>query len=499
MRESATKYKTNKTHHLVQKVVMLLGLSVFATTTQSEEAKTTLYKNETNIVFKANSGATTDAVEGFLHVPENRNNPNSRQIRVNYVRFPAKNKNAGEPIVYLSGGPGGSGIGTAKWRRFPLFEALREYGDVIALDQRGTGASERAEYCESSELIEHNKPVARQQVKQAYTRAAKECLAKWQKQGIDVYGYTTEQNALDINDLRKHLQADKVSLWGISYGSHLALSAMKLFPDNIDKVIIASAEGLNQTVKLPAETDKYFERIQQVIDQQELKTQVPDLVGLMKRVHKKLDVNPMPIKVTYQDGSSSEVLLQSDHLRMMSSMMIADPNQYLAMLLGIYATVDQGQTFLVSKILERGILKPEPIGFELMSLAMDVASGITKERLDTVKQQAETSLLADFLNFPMPLLNNLDAQLDLGDKFRAYPKSNIPTLLLTGTLDGRTYPSEQRAAVRGLRNVTQINVENAGHNLYTASPEVLERMKAFLSNQTVKAEPIRLPLPELGM
>ena len=42
----------------------------------------------------------------------------------------------------IAGGPGGSGISTARGSRFPLFMAMREFGDVIAFDQRGVGQSQ---------------------------------------------------------------------------------------------------------------------------------------------------------------------------------------------------------------------------------------------------------------------------------------------------------------------------------------------------------------------
>ncbi len=68
-------------------------------------------------------------------MPENRSKPNSRLIPVKYIRFPATGKQAGWPIIYLSGGPvvlvfKPLNILTF---RFPLFMALREFGDVIAL------------------------------------------------------------------------------------------------------------------------------------------------------------------------------------------------------------------------------------------------------------------------------------------------------------------------------------------------------------------------------
>ena len=86
--------------------------------------------NETAITFEAASGDTAEAQRGFLMVPENRSDPESRMIRLEYVRFPATGETAGAPIVYLAGGPGGSGINTAQGPRFPLFMAMREFGDV---------------------------------------------------------------------------------------------------------------------------------------------------------------------------------------------------------------------------------------------------------------------------------------------------------------------------------------------------------------------------------
>ncbi|WP_299947335.1 alpha/beta fold hydrolase [uncultured Microbulbifer sp.] len=483
-------------------VATILAISVLSATAREDHPESTgtqVYANETPITFTANDGQSTEALSGHFWVPENRNNPQSRKIRINYVRFAATGDVQGPPTVYLAGGPGGSGIGTAKWRRFPLFMAMREFGDVIALDQRGTGESEQAPGCDSSVTFPLDKAVSEKAFILGYQQAARECLARWREQGIDVYGYTTVQNAWDINDLRQHLNARQVNLWGISYGSHLALAAMKLFPEQINKVILASAEGLNQTVKLPAHTDAYFARVQQVIDQQPLKSAVADLPALIKRVHQRLHKTPLKLAIPKKDGSEQNMLFQAQHMQALAGMMIADPNQYLAMLIHTYNELDKGKTRTLIGVLQRGIFDDKPVSFRLMSLSMDVASGITPARLKLVAQQAESSLLGSWLNFPMPTLNRLDAKLDLGDAFRSAPQSSIPTLLFTGTLDGRTYPEGQKTAVRGLSNLTQVKVVHGGHNLFMSSPAVLENMQFFMQNKALRNTTITLPLPKLSL
>lgn len=109
-------------------------------------------------------------------------------------------------------------------------------------------------------------------------------------------------------------------------------------------------------------------------------------------------------------------------------------------------------------------------------------------------EQAKTALLGKALNFPMPQLNKAVAGLDLGDDFRALPRSDVPTLLLTGTLDGRTYIQSQQEATAGLSQLTQVMVVNAGHNLFMSSPEVTEVMKDFLKGNKVTTNEIQVEL-----
>jgi pimeloyl-ACP methyl ester carboxylesterase len=450
---------------------------------------------EEAIEFSADGGDTVAAFRGTLMVRENRSDADSRMIPLVYVRFPSTGDESGPPVIYLAGGPGGSGIATARGPRFPLFMAMREFGDVIAFDQRGTGEAKETPTCTSSVVPPADRRLAEEAIVRLYREAAEECAAEWQAQGVDIAGYTTAESAADLDALRVHLGAEKISLWGISYGTHLALAALKTMDDRIDRVVLASAEGLDQTAKLPAETDAYFARLQAAIDADpEMRAALQDIAGLIRRVHARLDDAPVLVEVDRGDGSTGQVLLAKETLQVVASRLIADPYSALRVI-RLYQALDEGRIEPVKGLLEWFFPPDEPIAFEAMPLAMDVASGISDERLAVWQEQARTALLGPYLNFPMPQLRGA-LGLDLGDDFRARPVSDVPTLLLTGTLDGRTYPPEQAAAVSGLTDLTHVTVVNAGHNLFMTTPEVTEAIQQFMRDEPVAAREIIAPLPE---
>ena len=455
-------------------------------------------EGETAVEFTANSGDSVAAFQGSFQVPEFRADPESRMIELGYVRFPATTQTPGSPIVYLAGGPGGSGTGTAEARRFPLFMAMRQHGDVIAFDQRGTGLSQTAPACRSSVNTPDDTVFDDSEIADAYRRMATECRVFWENTGADVRGYTTAESVSDLQALQSHLQAERISLWSISYGSHLALAAINAMDDDLDRVIIASAEGLDQTVKLPARTDAYFARVQAAVDSQpEAAALYPDVAGLMRRVQARLDNSPVHIDIPQQDGSTAPYLLQRRTVQEFSSRLISDPDN-IGLLLAIYASLDADDYRLTTALLQRFHTPNEPISARMMPLAMDMASGISAERLALFEAQVSASLIGGYLNFPMPQLLGVWDDIDLGDAFRVGPTGETPVLLFTGTLDGRTYPDAHVEAVAGLSDVTHVIVRNAGHNLFMVSDAVPEAMHQFMRAEAVTADEITIDLPDFS-
>ncbi len=483
---------TRKVAHMPHARKYLLSLvSVFAMIAGATEAA----PGDEPYLFEPRDGESVEAIRGSFEVPENRADPNARMITLKYVRFPSTNANPGPPIVYLAGGPGGSGVRTARGRRYPLFMALREVSDVIAFDQRGTGWSNDLPECETEISYPLDVPIELETAIPLYEQAAAECLEFWSRAEFDLAGYNTFESARDLDALRAHLGAQKINLWAISYGTHLAMAAIKTMDDRIDRIVMTGAEGLHQTVKLPARTDAFFGRIQAAIDKDPAaKAIYPDIKDLMRRVQEKLEAEPAAVETEVPDKALVGFSFGKADMQMLTAFGNADPSN-TARILSLYLAVDAGRPEAAAPLIYR-ILRSGTIEFDPMSTAMDIASGISSDRLALVEEQAETALAGSFLNFPMPHLKDAFGDLDLGEDFRSLPSSNTPTLLLTGTLDGRTYPKSQAEAVAGFSDVTQVMVENAGHNLFMSSPEVTDRIVDFFSGEPADTARIVLPLPD---
>lgn len=437
--------------------------------------------------FEPSSGATVDAELGWIEVPENRNDPNSRTIRLSFVRFPSTSPSPAEPIIYLAGGPGGSGIETARSRRFEQFMALTKVADVIALDQRGVGQSNSIPFCKREDQAEGAPAVelTRDAMVEYSTRDLARCFDWWISQGIAIDSYNTVESAADIEDLRRALGVEKVNLWGISYGSHLGLAMLKYHPDSVRRAVLAGIEGLDQTVKLPAQTDDLIDRIQTLIDQDAKASAVyPDLEALMRRVHAKLNETPAHVTVRDPSGNPVSVTFDGFGVQLFAGQMMSDPGGIASVPL-TYLALDNGQYERFATFVYRA-LGNDASGFAGMPQAMDIASGISPERLAVVETQAKDAVLGDALNFPMPQMRAARPQLDLGETFRQPFRSDVPVLFISGTLDGRTYPAEAREVVKGFANGVHMIVENGGHNIFEADPRIQEAVVAFFSGEPVE-------------
>lgn len=432
--------------------------------------------------FKLADGTDLPVERGSFSVPEDRNDQRSRRIDIGFIRFKSTAARPGRPIVYLAGGPGGSGVGAAHGARQPVFLALRAVADVIALDQRGVGLSNHIPLCTAGRKLDSAEPLTEASLSAYYRETLERCLVQWRSAGVAVNGYTTEQSADDIEALRLALGAKKVDLWGISYGTHLAFATMRRHPRSIGRVALASAEGMDQTVKLPAHVDATFERIERF---------APGLRARMRRVHARFDSTPQTFTLANGGPSFSA---DSFPLRMMAGILPKNPDG-IGQLAGAYQALEASRTEALAPLIYGHFFK-NPLTMNGMTELMDLSSGITDARLALIRRQATASLVGTATNFPMPQLRGAVPGLDLGDRFRREIVSTLPVLLLSGDLDVRTPLEEQAAATAGLKRLHRIVVRNGGHDLFEAHPDVPRILADFFAGRKVTVTELALPEPK---
>lgn len=198
---------------------------------------------------------------GWLTVPEDRDHLPSRALQLAVAIFhPAGGATAPDPVVFLSGGPGGSALEFLRYQFAEVFEpVLVATGrDLILFDQRGVGVSRPALDCPNVDALGLDlldgdvagQPVADQAaadlIAAAYAACALDLSGK-----TDLSTYHSAASAADVRDLRLALGYAEVNLWGGSYGTRLALEVMRRYPQGVRSAVLDSV--------YPPDVDLYAE------------------------------------------------------------------------------------------------------------------------------------------------------------------------------------------------------------------------------------------------
>ena len=180
---------------------------------------------------------------GWVSVPLNAKTGKSIRLWTARVRADSPTP-ARDTIIYINGGPGIAtvdpvlgGLPSGK-----LMPALRKERDIILFDQRGSGRSEQA-LCPTlaKALNEISQKALSPQAEDDERRAAYvTCRNEATKAGHDLNDYSTRQTVADIEALRRAFGVSQWNLQSISYGSLVALDAMRTNPATIRAVVLNS-------------------------------------------------------------------------------------------------------------------------------------------------------------------------------------------------------------------------------------------------------------------
>jgi pimeloyl-ACP methyl ester carboxylesterase len=175
-------------------------------------------------------GLDEELLCGKLTVFENRKTRAGRTIDLNIVVLPAfDQKNKAEPLFDLAGGPGDASTGGASFYAGPGKEYRRRH-DVVLVDQRGTGQSNR--------LFIPQEKTAQHYLSEMYPVDYVRKMRRELEQRADLTEYTTSIAMDDLDDVRAWLGYDKINLFGLSYGTRAALVYMRQHPEHVRNVIL---------------------------------------------------------------------------------------------------------------------------------------------------------------------------------------------------------------------------------------------------------------------
>ena len=184
---------------------------------------------------------------GWVAVPLRHESANAKSIKLWTARISATGAATAahdDPILYINGGPGIATVETIvpALATSKSLAMLRQGRDVIVFDQRGSGRSEQAlcpGLARRLDAIESEGLAPEVEDARSLT-AYVDCRNEVTSAGDDLDAYTTSATVLDMDVLRKAFNVDRWNLVAISYGSLVALHAMRVSPESLRSVILNS-------------------------------------------------------------------------------------------------------------------------------------------------------------------------------------------------------------------------------------------------------------------
>lgn len=426
------------------------------------------------------SGLTAISAEcGRLSVPENRAEPNGRQIQLHVARVKALSlEPPRDALTVLAGGPGQAA--TEFYADYAAaFESIRRERDILLVDQRGTGRSNALE-CPAQQALEE------ENITPAVMRAAtRECLETLPG---DPRYYTTSVAVQDLEQVRAAFGYAQLNVYGVSYGTRVAQHYLRRFPGRTRSVILDgvvpmdTALGPEISLDAQAALENVFSRC---ASDDKCAESFPDLGTAFSALRERLESGPVQVELPdpvtalprREDFSTQDLAVA---VRLLSY--ATESVSFLPLLLH-HAFHRQdfaplaAQVLMVSEQLE-----------ESMSFGMHNAVVCTEdvpfydpETIDRAALEA-TYLGATQLDALREICTLWPAGI-IDEDFKEPLASDKPILLLSGTADPVTPPANARRVARHLDNALSIEVEGQGHGIAALGcvPRLMARFVAQAS------------------
>lgn len=408
----------------------------------------------------------------------------SRRITLSVARIPAINRSKQtDPIVLLAGGPG-QGAQLSFTAVSTVFSRTGRQRDIVLLDQRGTGRSNMLScMTETRSMAETFATDAA-----TFVKLNEKCLEKLRATS-DLGAYTTSHAVRDLDAVRALLGYEKLNFYAASYGTRVAQHYARRYPDRVRSMVLDGVVA-PQTVLGPG------------ISQ--------DAQVALDGIWKRCDADK-PCRDRFGDLRSKTATLQNGLKSKSQRLEIPNPRtgttesfdfgaEQLAVVLR-FGSYDQSfSAMLPFVVAEAARGNFHPIGSLFLMTAGNVQDMIAVgmhnsvvcsedvPRYSTVTVDraavAATYLGTGFLDALPQICRNWPRGLVDSDFFKPLV-SDVPTLLLSGSLDPVTPPDDAERVARSLKSSRHLVLEGSGHG-QLAIPCMGRVLADFYSNADAK-------------
>lgn len=407
-------------------------------------------------VYDSSETRAVDAECATLQVAEDPSTPDGPQIELFVVRIPAIAPTpAPDPFTLIQGGPGGSSV-DLYIAHAGAFERLREFRDIVLVDQRGTGRSNPLD-CEAPEgaALDFDPEIARQM--------SRECLASM---SADPRFYTTSVAVNDLEQLRQELGVAEWNLYGVSYGTRVALHYLRRYPQHARTVVIDGVAPADWVLGPDIARfgqqalDQLFERCAQDSDCQQ---RFGNLAQKFARLKARLESGAETVRLNHPvTGEPDESIFTVGHLVLVTRMLSYQSESLALLPLLITEAADNdnlepmaAQALLIAEQLEAGLalgMHNAVVCTEDLPFIEDV-SGLDQTYMGELQVQALRAMCADW---PRGVID---------EGFKTPVQSDRPVLVLSGQYDPVTPPVNAAQAARTLDNHLQLVAPGQGHGV----------------------------------
>jgi pimeloyl-ACP methyl ester carboxylesterase len=434
---------------------------------------------------------TVRAERGRFRVPEDRAS-GSRSIELAFARIPSSSRSPGSPILWLSGGPGDSGIADLNTPALRLFLELRQLGDVILLDQRGTGESVPRLDCPGNFRFPADLPIDRAAARAQIEEVGRSCAEHWRSAGVNLSAYNTRESAEDVEALRIALGVPKLRVLAGSYGTHLALAALRAHETSFERVVLLGVVGPDHLRRSPADSDEQIARIARLASAgPAFDTRVADLPDMIRRVRDRLTAHPAAVEIDAENGGTSRIVVGAFDLEWYTRSLLTT-RAAIAHLPALFQAMEDGDFTELGKISAawRTARMPNATIF-----AQRCASAGSRERELRIARERASAALGDAADFAEESVCRAWGVSSLPDGFRDAVRSAVPALFVSGTLDGDAPETNAAEVVRGFPNGVRLQVEGAAHALLGFDDDrTREAVLRFLDGGKLRKTRVSLPL-----